>query len=69
MTPTRTPPADSRFRSDSVLWSVAETAAYLRVPAKTLYEWRYKGDGPPSHRVGRYVRYVPAEVHTWVCDQ
>jgi predicted DNA-binding transcriptional regulator AlpA len=49
-----------------VLWSVKDTAAYLRVPPKTLYEWRYKGDGPPSHRIGRYVRYVPAEVHAWV---
>ncbi|WAE73662.1 helix-turn-helix domain-containing protein [Streptomonospora nanhaiensis] len=64
-----TSPTDSRSWSDAVLWSVAETSAYLRVPAKTLYEWRYKGDGPPSHRVGRYVRYVPSEVHTWVCDQ
>ncbi|MFV2195549.1 helix-turn-helix transcriptional regulator [Nocardiopsis sp. LOL_012] len=48
------------------LWSVKDTAAYLRVPPKTLYEWRYKGDGPPSHRVGRYVRYLPDEVHAWV---
>ncbi|MBR8742800.1 AlpA family transcriptional regulator [Nocardiopsis sp. MG754419] len=55
--------------STTGLWSVTDTAAYLRVPAKTLYEWRYKGDGPPSHRIGRYVRYVPSEVRTWVCDQ
>ncbi|WP_369801055.1 helix-turn-helix transcriptional regulator [Nocardiopsis sp. SBT366] len=52
-----------------MLWSVTDTAAYLRVPPKTLYEWRYKGDGPPSHRVGRYVRYVPAEVHAWVTSR
>nr|WP_049568185.1 helix-turn-helix domain-containing protein [Nocardiopsis sp. SBT366] len=58
-----------RPRTDEVLWSVTDTAAYLRVPPKTLYEWRYKGDGPPSHRVGRYVRYVPAEVHAWVTSR
>ncbi|GAA1780778.1 helix-turn-helix domain-containing protein [Streptomonospora arabica] len=51
------------------LWSVRETAGFLGVPAKTLYEWRYKGDGPPSYRVGRYLRYVPAEVHAWVRSQ
>ncbi|MFD3684574.1 helix-turn-helix transcriptional regulator [Nocardiopsis sp. NPDC058631] len=56
-------------RPEPGLWSVTETAAYLRIPPKTLYEWRYKGDGPPSHRVGRYVRYVPAEVHAWVSSQ
>jgi predicted DNA-binding transcriptional regulator AlpA len=53
-------------RPSDALWSVEDTAAYLRVPPKTLYEWRYKGDGPPSHRIGRYVRYIPAEIRTWV---
>ncbi|MFD6095010.1 MULTISPECIES: helix-turn-helix transcriptional regulator [Nocardiopsis] len=53
-------------RPSDALWSVEDAAAYLRVPPKTLYEWRYKGDGPPSHRIGRYVRYIPAEVRTWV---
>nr|WP_157036458.1 helix-turn-helix domain-containing protein [Streptomonospora alba] len=46
-----------------------ETAAYLCVPEKTLYRWRYMETGPPSHRVGRYVRYVPDEVHAWVLQQ
>lgn len=59
----------SEQRRADVLWSVKDAAAYLRVPAKTLYEWRYKGDGPPSHRIGRYVRYVPSEVHAWVRSQ
>jgi predicted DNA-binding transcriptional regulator AlpA len=54
---------------DHRLWSVKDTASFLGIPPKTLYEWRYKGDGPPSHRVGRYVRYVPAEVHAWVRSQ
>ncbi|MFE9641849.1 helix-turn-helix transcriptional regulator [Nocardiopsis alba] len=61
-----TTPTVPRPRTEPVLWSVEDTADYLRVPPKTLYEWRYKGDGPPSHRIGRYVRYVPDEVRTWV---
>ena len=40
-------------RRADVLWSVKDAAAYLRVPPKTLYEWRYKGDGlPPTGWAG-----------------
>ncbi|OLT29471.1 hypothetical protein BJF83_11205 [Nocardiopsis sp. CNR-923] len=67
MTPTTTTATVPQPRP--ALWSVKDTAAFLRVPPKTLYEWRYKGDGPPSHRVGRYVRYLPDEVHAWVLTQ
>jgi predicted DNA-binding transcriptional regulator AlpA len=66
---TVTAPTGPRQVSETGLWSVSDTAAYLRVPIKTLYEWRYKGDGPPSHRIGRYVRYVPAEVLAWVTSR
>lgn len=51
------------------LWSVEETASYLRVPVKTLYQWRYLRIGPPSHRVGRHVRYEPSQVRAWVLEQ
>ncbi|NYI94663.1 excisionase family DNA binding protein [Streptomonospora nanhaiensis] len=61
--------ADPASTVPQQLWSVKETARFLGVPAKTLYEWRYKGDGPPSHRIGRHLRYVPAEVHAWVRTQ
>jgi DNA-binding transcriptional MerR regulator len=47
------------------LWTVGETAQYLRVPPATLYQWRYLGIGPKSGRVGRYLRYEPAEVISW----
>ncbi len=51
------------------LWSVVETATFLGVPPKTLYQWRYTATGPPSHRIGRHVRYDPAEVRSWVRAQ
>ena len=66
---TATTPTGPRKASETGLWSVTDAAAYLRVPTKTLYEWRYKGDGPPSYRVGRYVRYVPSEVRAWVTSR
>ncbi|GAA4918736.1 helix-turn-helix transcriptional regulator [Streptomonospora salina] len=64
--------ASSRTTSaaaDAHLWSVREAARFLSVPEKTLYQWRYLETGPPSHRVGRYVRYDPDEVHAWVLQQ
>ncbi len=48
------------------LWTVEETAAFLRVPVATLHKWRYLGKGPRGHRVGKYVRFDAAEVRRWV---
>lgn len=39
------------------LATLEEAAEYLRVPPTTLYQWRTKGTGPKSSKVGRYVRY------------
>lgn len=47
------------------LWGIAEVAAYLNVPQRTLYQWRHRGYGPPGRRVGRHVRYDPAAVRRW----
>jgi hypothetical protein len=51
------------------LWTTEETAAYLRVPITTLHRWRYVGTGPAAHRVGKHLRYDPAEVMAWVRSQ
>ena len=48
------------------LWSVEEASAYLGVPVSTLYQWRYRRIGPPSYRVGRYVRYDASSVRAWL---
>jgi excisionase family DNA binding protein len=50
-------------------WTVAEVAAYLRVPVETLYTWRKRKYGPPAARIGRYLRYDPADVRAWVKGQ
>ena len=52
------------------LWTVEDVAEFLGVPVKTLYRWRTTGYGPRGRRVGRYIRYKPADVLAWVdtCD-
>lgn len=47
------------------LWSVEDLADYLGVPVKTLYDWRHRGYGPRSRRIGRYIRYKPQDVFDW----
>ena len=51
------------------LLSTEELAAYLDVPRSTLYGWNYRGDGPPSIRVGRLLRYRSYEVERWLDAQ
>jgi excisionase family DNA binding protein len=48
-----------------LLWA-EEVAVLLGVPVKTLYQWRYKGVGPAGVRVGRHLRYRPADVEAWI---
>ena len=43
-----------------------DVAAFLGVPVKTLYQWRYKGVGPPGIRVGRHVRYRRQDLDAWL---
>ncbi|PBC72171.1 helix-turn-helix protein [Streptomyces sp. TLI_235] len=46
-----------------------DIAALFEVPLETIYQWRRKRTGPPGFRVGRHLRYDPAEVAQWVADQ
>ena len=49
--------------------TIEETAAYLRVPVGTLYQWRHRRRGPRAFKVGRHLRYDPDEVRAWLHDQ
>lgn len=51
------------------LWSVQEVSAFLGVPVGTLYQWRYRRIGPRAARVGRHLRYRPADVRAWLDQQ
>lgn len=51
------------------LMSVQELAHYLDVPVKTIYAWRYHGEGPRGFRVGRHVRFRWNDVQTWLTER
>ncbi len=53
-------------KSMEKLWSVEDVAEYLGVPVATLYQWRTKDYGPKARRVGRFLRYRPQEVESWL---
>ena len=51
------------------LMSPADLATYLNVPLETTRRWRVHGVGPRGAKVGRHVRYMPADVLAWVQEQ
>ena len=53
------------IRSAERLWFVEDVSAFLGVPVESLYQWRKRKYGPPAARVGRYLRYDPADVRAW----
>jgi excisionase family DNA binding protein len=64
-----TTPASADTARRGPLATPAEVAAYLGVPVKTLYQWKYRGIGPNVHKVGRHLRYRWNEVDAWVNAQ
>jgi predicted DNA-binding transcriptional regulator AlpA len=50
-------------------WSIQEVSVFLSVPVGTLYRWRRYHTGPPAARIGRYLRYDPADVYAWFKDR
>uniref|UniRef100_A0AAU1HU88 Helix-turn-helix domain-containing protein n=1 Tax=Streptomyces sp. NBC_00180 TaxID=2903632 RepID=A0AAU1HU88_9ACTN len=43
-----------------------DIAAMFGVPLETVYQWRKKRTGPPGFRIGKHLRYDPAEVRAYV---
>ena len=57
------------LRDDKDVISVDEVARRLDIPKATLYQWRYKGIGPRSHRLGKHLRYRWSDVLEWLDNQ
>jgi len=50
------------------LWTVEDVSAYLGVPVKTLYQWKWRGEGPPVRKIGRHLRYDRRAVQSWATE-
>ena len=51
------------------LLNIEELSDYLRVPVRTLYDWRLAGKGPCAVHVGRQLRYFVSDVRDWLTEQ
>ena len=51
------------------LLTASEAAQRLRRPEETLRYWRWKGEGPPSFKIGRRVMYDAADLAAWIETQ
>jgi excisionase family DNA binding protein len=59
----------NRTLEQEALLTPQDLSAMLGVPVATLYRWRHFGDGPPSIRVGRHIRYRRPAVEEWLARQ
>ena len=55
--------------NDDRLLTAEELADFLDVPIKTLYAWRYRGEGPIGFRAGKHLRYRRSDIQRWIEQQ
>ncbi|UXY20299.1 helix-turn-helix domain-containing protein [Streptomyces cynarae] len=46
-----------------------DIAEMFEVPKETVYQWRKKRIGPPGFRIGKHLRYDPADVRAYVTSR
>ncbi|MCX4991355.1 MULTISPECIES: helix-turn-helix domain-containing protein [unclassified Streptomyces] len=46
-----------------------DIAEIFGVPLETVYQWRKKRTGPVGFRIGKHLRYDPADVQAFVVQQ
>lgn len=54
------------MNGETELLSPRQVAEYLGIPVATLYQWRYRREGPPGFRIGRHVRYRRKDLDDWI---
>jgi hypothetical protein len=55
--------------TDDDLLTIDEAAAILRTPVATLRDWRHRGIGPHSFKIGRRVFYRASDLYAWIDAQ
>ncbi|MGW2784692.1 helix-turn-helix domain-containing protein [Streptomyces populi] len=65
--------ADPRAALWSGLWdrylTPDDIPEIFGVPLETVYQWRKKRTGPPGFRIGKHLRYDPADVRSYVIER
>ena len=51
---------------DDTLLSVKDVARWLRVRPAKVYEMDAAGNGPPSIRIGKLIKFRPESVRRWL---
>ncbi len=46
--------------------TTAELAELLKVPVRTIEDWRYRGEGPPAIKIRGTLRYPKRRVREWL---
>jgi len=54
--------------NDNNFLSLEDLAEYLGIPKRTLYAWRYRGEGPTGYRLGGRIKFRPSDVEEWLCS-
>jgi excisionase family DNA binding protein len=52
-----------------ILLTAQEVAERLKVPVKTLHQWRKNGWGPQGKKLGVRVVFREKDVDAWIQDQ
>lgn len=52
--------------SDQRLLTPQQLAEHLGVPVATIYQWRYRSQGPRGFKIGGHVRYRWSDVAAWL---
>lgn len=59
----------AKTRTREPLWSVEQVAEYTGLAVQSFYNMRSQGRGPAAKKVGRLLRYDPADVDAWIEQQ
>ena len=54
---------------DMDLLTLNEAADRIGIAPQTLMNWRTRGYGPPSARIGGRVKYRPEDIDAWINDR
>lgn len=62
-----TAPAPATTRDEML--TTGDVSAITKIPVKTLADWRQRGQGPRSFKLGELVRYLRRDVDEWLAER